>query len=134
MTDEILAKSIGVPDEVAKSTGRIGARLLLLVFEKVDQKLYTRTQMLVKHLVVEACIAYGEAGKFPRVAVWILAASYGSVYQAVLQELLVEVARVAAQIADEVADFGPDARVLMADERVEVRVDIGVVYGLVELF
>ena len=97
---QILAEGIGVPDEVSKGTSRVSSRLLLRVFQKINEKFDAGPQMLVQHFVVEAGVSNSEAGKFARVTVRVLAAGNSCLNQSVLEELLVEVAGVSAQIAD----------------------------------
>ena len=90
--------------------------------------------MLVENLVMEACIADSKAGKFASVSVRILAALNSSLNQSVLEKFLIEVASVTAQISNQVTDFGSNTRVIMADKRVKVNVDVCVMNGLIELF
>ena len=90
--------------------------------------------MLVEHFVVEAGIADGKTSELSCVPVRVLAASNGCFDKSVLQQLLVEVAGVAAKITDQVAYFSAYACIFVANEGVQVNVDVCVVDGLVELF
>ena len=90
--------------------------------------------MLIEHLVVEASIADGKTSELSCVTVRILAASNGCFDKSVLQQLLVEVAGVATEITDQVAYFSAYACIFVANERVQVNVDVGVVDRFVELF
>jgi len=132
--DQILAESIRVSDKVAQSSSCVRSSLLLLIFEQIDEKFDTRAQMLVQDLVMEPGIADCEAGKLPRVPIRVLAARDGSLDQAVLEELLVEISRVSAQVSNQVAYLGPDSSIFMADQRVQVNIDVCIVDWLVELF
>lgn len=51
-----------------------------------------------------------------------------------LEELFVEVAGVSAQVTDQVADLGPNACVFVANESVQVNIDVCVMNWLIELF
>ena len=90
--------------------------------------------MLIQDLVVEAGVSNGETSKLPSVAIWVLAARDCSFDQAMLQELLVEVASMSAQVTDQVAYFGPNSRILVANERVQVDINVSVVNRFVEFF
>ena len=105
-----------------------------MVLEKVNEELDARSEMLIEHLVVEASIANGKTSELSCVPVRILAASNGCFDESVLQQLLVEVARVAAKITNQVAHFSPDSCIFVANERVQVSVNVCVVDRLVELF
>ena len=134
MPDQVFAEGIRVPHEVAKRTCGICTCLLLLVLEKINEELDTRPQMLVQDLVMEASITHGETGELASVAVGILAALDSGLDQPVLEKLLIEVASVAAQIADKVADFRTDARIIVANQRAQVSVDVRIVDRLIEFF
>ena len=83
---------------------------------------------------MKACVSNGEASKLPRIAVWVLAACDSRFNQAMLQQLLVEVASMSAQVTDQVAYFGPNSRILVANERVQVDINVSVVNRFVEFF
>ena len=134
VSDQILAEGIRVSDKVTQSSSCIGSSLFLLVFQEVNEKFDARAKMLVQDLVMESSVSDCKASKFPGVTVGILAASYGSLNQSVLQEFFVEVARVSAKIANQVANFSPDSCILMANQSVQVNINIGVVNWLVEFF
>ena len=89
--------------------------------------------MLIENLIVEASVANGEAGEFTGVAVWILAASYGSFDQSMFEKLLVEVPCVPAEIANKVANLSPNSSVLVANQRVEIDIDVCIMNRLIEL-
>ena len=89
--------------------------------------------MLVEHLVVEASISHSEAGKLAGVAVGVLTASDGGLNQSVLQKLLVEVTCVPAEIANQVAYLGPNSCIFVANQCIEIYIDVGIVDRLIEL-
>mgnify|MGYP002809575301 CR=1 FL=1 len=89
--------------------------------------------MLIQDIVVEASITDGEAGELAGVAIGVLAAGDSRLDQTVLEKLFVEVASVSAEVSDEVADLGTDSGVFVADQRVQVDVDVCIVDGLIEL-
>jgi hypothetical protein len=104
-----------------------------LVLEKVNEEFDARTKVLVEDLVVESSISDGETGELAGVAIWVLAAGDGCLDQTVFEKLLVEVAGVSAEVSDEVAYFGTDSGVFVADQCVQVDIDVSIVDGLVEL-
>ena len=83
---------------------------------------------------METSIAHSEACKLSRVPIRVLAARNCGLDQAMLQQLLVEVASVAAEVSNQIANFGSDASVLMADQSVQVQVNVCVVDRLIKLF
>ena len=131
--DKIFAECVRISDEVSKSTCCISPSFLLLIIQKVHQKLDTRAQMLIQVLIVEASVAHSEESKLSSVSVRILTARNGSLNKSMLEQLLIEVASMSAQITNQVADFGPNTGIFMTDERVEFNIDIGVVDRLIEL-
>ena len=133
VADQILAEGVRIANKVTQGSGGVCSRLLLLVFEEVDEEFDTWTEMLVQDLVMETSVTHSETSKLSSVAVWILAAGNRCLDQSMLQELLIEIARVTTQITDQVADFCPDASIIMADESVQVHIDVGIVDWLIEL-
>lgn len=63
--DDLRAQLPAVPDQVAQRAGRIGARLLLVVRQQLDQGADRGAQRIVQRWVVEAGVADGKAGKLP---------------------------------------------------------------------
>lgn len=90
--------------------------------------------MLIQDLVVESGIANCETGKLSGITVRVLTAGYCRLDQSMLQELLIEVACMSAQISNQVAHLGPDSCIFMANQCIQVNIDVGVVNGFVELF
>ena len=105
-----------------------------MVLEKIDEKFDAWAQVLIQDLVMEAGVSNGETSKLPSVAIRVLTARDCSFDQAMLQELFIEVASVSAQVSDQVAHLGPNARIFMTNERVQVNIDVCVVNRFVELF
>ena len=134
VTNKILAESVRVTNEVTQSASGVGPSLFFLVLEKIDEKFDARAQVLVQDFVVEASVSNCKAGKLPCVPVRVLTACNRSLDQAVLQELFIEVASVPAEVTNQVAHFGPNTSIFMANERVQVHVDVGVMDRFIELF
>lgn len=132
--DQVLAKSVRVPDKITQGTRSICTCFFLLIFEQINKELDTRSQMFIQNLVVESGIADSEACKLAGVPVRILATLNRGLYQPVLEQLLVEVACMSAKVTYQVTDLGANAGIFVTDEGVEVDVDIGSVDWLVELF
>ena len=130
--DQIFAECVRVANEVSKSTGSVGPRLLLLILEELDKQCHAWPQMLVQHFIVEASIADCEACKLPRVTIWVSATLDSRGDQAVLEELLVEEAGVTAEVPNQVANLRPDASVFVLDQVLQVRIDVRIVDWIVE--
>lgn len=90
--------------------------------------------MLIQDFVVEASVTNCKAGELPGVPIRVLAACNCSLNQAVLQELFIEVAGVSAEVTNQVAHLSPNTSILMANERVQVHVDVSVMDRFIELF
>lgn len=133
MSDQVSAESIGVPDEVSKSTCCIGSGFFFLVSKKFDQEWNTWLQVLVKNIVVESSITNSEASELPGVSVWVLAAFNSSRNETKLEQLLVEEASVTTEVSNQVADLGSDGSVVVNDQLFQVFVDVSLMDVLVEI-
>ena len=89
--------------------------------------------MLIKHIVVEARIAYCKACKLARVSVRIPTTIDCGRDQSILQKFFIKEASVSAQVANQVANFGTNVWVLVRNKYFQVVVDVGVVDWLVKV-
>lgn len=90
--------------------------------------------MLVKDLIVEACVANCEACELPSVAVWVSAALDSSCYQTMLKQLFIEEPGVSTQVPNQIAHFSPDTCIFMLDESLQLSIDVCIVYWFVKFF
>lgn len=90
--------------------------------------------MLVKNIVVKACVTDCEASELAGVPVDISAALYRSRNQAELEQLFVKESCVTAEIAKKVANFSPDVGILVTNQHFEIGVNVSVVDGLIKVF
>lgn len=71
MLNQIFAKGIRITNEVTQSTCCICPCLFLLVSEQFYEQNNTRSQVLIKDIVVETSIAHSKASKLTGISVWI---------------------------------------------------------------
>lgn len=133
MLDQVLAQNVAVSHKVAQSTSSISSSLLLRVLQQLHQEHNTRSQVLIKNVVVEASIAHCKASKLPRVLVRILAALDRCGNQAMLQQLFVEETSVTAQVTNQVANLGANAGVRVLNQCLDVVINVRVVNRLIEI-
>lgn len=134
MLDQVSAQGVRVADEISESACSIRAGLFFLISQQLHEEWHTGLQMLVKDVVVEACISDGKARELPGVSIGVSATLNGRGNESEIEELLVEVPRVSAQVSDKVAHLGSDGGVRMHNQILEVVIDVGVVDVLVEVF
>lgn len=134
MLYQVFAKGVRIANKIAESTCRIRPGLFFLISKKLHQENHTRSQMLIKHIVVETSITNREAGKLTGVSVRISTTLNSCSNQAEFKQFLIEKSSVSTQIADEVADFGSNVGVCVLDKNFEVVVDVSVMNWLVKIF
>lgn len=133
MPNKVFTKRIRISNKVSESTSSVCTSFLLSITQKIDEKRYTRTQMFVEYVVVEASISDGETGKLAGVSIRITAALNGSSNESMLKQLLVKKPCMATKISNEVTNFGTDIGIRMRYERFEVSVYVGIVNWLVKI-
>lgn len=134
MSDQVLAQSVRIANEVAQGSRCVCSSLLLGVLQQLNKKHYAWSQVLIENIVVEPSIADCKAGKLSSIPIAILATIYRSLDEPMLQKLLIEELSVAAEVSDKVANFSSDPSVLMLDKHVEVVIKVRVVDRLVKVF